>query len=69
VTYNLSLEGGALRLRIGRPEPVNLSIKKKDLFSVRAGEIAFLRSSSGQITGFRLDSGRVRGLLFEKRVH
>lgn len=66
-TYHFFLEGNALRVRVGRLDPVSLSFRKPDLFSTQAGEVTFRRDPSNRISGFRLDSGRVKGLAFEKK--
>jgi CubicO group peptidase (beta-lactamase class C family) len=41
--------------------------RSKDIFTLNGNKVSFVRSSNGQITGFRATSGRVRNLLFEKQ--
>ncbi len=67
VTYALSLDAGKLALRIQNNPPSELSINKQDEASAEVGTMAFERDDHGMVTGFVLQSGRVRNLRFVKQ--
>ena len=57
--------GRGLEVRRGKFEPVALEPLKEDVFTSRAfGTVAFLRGSTGEITGFENGDGRTRGLAY-----
>ncbi len=66
VTYTIALDEGALTLRIQSKPPSALSANQKDKASAEVGTMAFERDAGGAVTGFTLQSGRVRNLRFEK---
>ncbi len=67
VTYALSLDAGKLALRIQSNPPSELLVTKQDEASAEVGTMAFERDDHGTVTGFILQSGRVRNLRFAKR--
>ena len=67
VTYAIALDEGQLSLRIQSNPPSALSVNKQDEASAEVGTMAFERDDHGMVTGFVLQSGRVRNLRFVKR--
>ncbi|WP_194774526.1 serine hydrolase domain-containing protein [Pararhodonellum marinum] len=66
VTYHIELENGVLMARIGNnPSTMACSISEIDQFTLGLGLLRFERTA-GVISGFLLDSGRVKNLKFEK---
>lgn len=66
-TYALFLEGGKLMVRVKKNPPSILEMTDKDAFSASEFKLAFNRNPSRQISGFTLDAGRVKNLVFEKK--
>lgn len=75
VEYHLAPVAGGLELRVGRRDPLRLEPAR-----IEAGEagqpevfkgswltVHFARDAGGRVTGFTLDSGRVKNLRFERR--
>ena len=65
-TYTIALDEGRLTLRVQGNPPSELSVTEKDKASAEVGTMAFERDAEGMVTGFVLQSGRVRNLRFEK---
>ncbi len=66
VTYHLVVDNGEMKARIGNTTSVmDCQISGMDEITLRMGRMRFQRSG-GQISGFELDSGRVKNLKFEK---
>ena len=68
VSYNFEIDNGGLIVYIqNRVSKVNQCIISDiDQFTVSTNQIRFQRTN-GSISGFELDSGRVRNLKFEKK--
>lgn len=67
VTYNFKVEEGILKATIENNQLVmDLTISDLDEFTMELGLIRFQREG-GVISGFELDSGRVKNLKFEKK--
>ncbi len=64
--FEIALREGHLYMRRDGDLAVPLQAVSNDKFRVRGWTIRFIRDAKGQISGFRLSSGRVRNLLFEK---
>ena len=65
-TYEVRVEDDALWLVLpGRQQPSRLEPLQRDVFSAGSMRLRFERSGNN-ITGFELDQGRVRGLVFER---
>ncbi len=67
--YTIVVEEGELKARHINMEEIALSPAEEDTFSGSVffiGELAFLRSSSGEVTGFSLSNGRTRGVQFKR---
>lgn len=62
-------EDGKLHLRRNLGPNLPMQAMGEDLFKVQGWTIRFIRDAENQISGFRLSSGRVRNLLFEKESH
>ena len=67
VTYTIALDEGQLSLRIQSNPPFELLVMKQDEAGAEVGSMAFERDAEGIVTGFVLQSGRVRNLRFVKR--
>jgi CubicO group peptidase (beta-lactamase class C family) len=66
--YVLAVEKDTLTVKHHRLGKVGACFTRaNDSFTLNGDKLSFARSSSGQITGFRVTSGRVRNLLFEKQ--
>ncbi len=65
-TYFFELTNGELKARIGDNRPMDCAAEGTDQFLMDLGLARFERSAGG-ISGFQLDSGRVKNLKFEKR--
>lgn len=66
-TYILKIENGVLKASIQGKEPsVDCTISEIDQFAMRYGLMRFQRTNTG-ISGFELDSGRVKNLKFHKK--
>lgn len=67
VTYNFKVEDGILKATIENNQSLmDLTISDLDEFTMELGLIRFQREG-GVISGFELDSGRVKNLKFEKK--
>lgn len=68
VIYHLLVDNGEMKARIGNNTSViDCQISGMDEITLRMGHVRFQRSE-GQISGFELDSGRVKNLKFEKML-
>ena len=68
VTYEMFVDGEHLILRIaGRPQSQSMTIARKDGFAVPGVSVNFSRAEQGRISGFSLNAGRVKGILFVKK--
>lgn len=66
--YVLTVEKDTLTVNHHRLGKVGACFTRaKDSFTLNGDKVSFVRSENGQITGFRVTSGRVRNLLFEKQ--
>jgi len=67
-TFKLRVDGGRLQLEgsLGSRQTLRPSIRDEFLNSV--GVLQFQRDSAGSVTGFRLNSPRVRKLRFERQA-
>jgi CubicO group peptidase (beta-lactamase class C family) len=65
-TYFFELANGELKARIEDNPPMDCSAEDIDQFLLDLGLVRFQRST-GNISGFQLDSGRVKNLKFEKQ--
>lgn len=66
VTYIFEVENEVLKARIaGKQRTLDCTIHEMDQFTIEFGLVRFQRTG-GQISGFELDSGRVKNLSFEK---
>jgi hypothetical protein len=66
-TYSISLERGELSVAIGDRAPVTLRTAGVEFMRAQQMEFAFRRDGSGRVAGFTLNSGRVRGIQFQRR--
>lgn len=66
VTYEVSIEEGALMMKVGGEFSIKLNHAASDEFSTLLGIIRFDRKDDS-ISGFNLDAGRVKNLKFNKR--
>lgn len=67
VTYNFEIVDGNLNVRIGsRQSVIDYAINDTDEITMEFGLLRFQRTN-GSISGFTLDSGRVKNLKFEKK--
>jgi CubicO group peptidase (beta-lactamase class C family) len=64
--FKIALREGHLHMRRGKDLVAPLRAVSIDKFLVRGWTVQFIRDAEKQISGFRLSSGRVRNLLFEK---
>jgi hypothetical protein len=67
VTYAISADSSGLIVRIKSKELTRLRPGKPDEFSDGYVHLAFSRDRKKRISGFTLDAGRVRGILFVRR--
>lgn len=70
-TYELVAEDGVLIAKHIRHDPITLTPSRPDQFTGDRwffGEARFERAEDGSITGMRVSAGRVRNLLFAKRM-
>ena len=67
VTYHIDLNQGQLIIHWLKRDPSKLTPLAEDLLTADGvGALRFQRDASGQVTGFTLDSGRVRNFRFER---
>lgn len=64
--FEIFIREGKLEMRQNGDESVPILAISEDKFRVGGWTIQFVRSENNEITGFRLNSGRVQNLLFEK---
>jgi CubicO group peptidase (beta-lactamase class C family) len=64
--YRITLENGCLVLKRLKSKPEKLQPTLQDHFMGLDGDLYFERDPSGQITGFVLDSGRIKNFHFKK---
>lgn len=64
--YRIEVADGRLVLERLKAEPDSLEPIVADTFKGRVGVLRFRRSPSGQVTGFDLSTGRIRGMRFER---
>jgi CubicO group peptidase (beta-lactamase class C family) len=64
--YRLSVDDGKLVNHRLKSEPDTLRAIARDLFGGRNASFRFTRDAQGRITGFMINSGRVRNLRFER---
>ena len=67
LTYNVYLEGTALKVRARPVQRLTLIPAFQDGFVAEGNTIRFTRNPKGQVEGFRVYAGRVRNLRFSKR--
>lgn len=66
-TYALTVRDGRLTLRRGvAKESIPLFPTGRDEFRAAAASLRFERAASGRVTGFVLDAGRMRGIVFTR---
>lgn len=66
VTYVITHEDGELRLRVGWDPRGEIEMSQADVGLGSVGTLTFDRNDGGEITGFSLDAGRVRGIEFTR---
>jgi CubicO group peptidase (beta-lactamase class C family) len=66
VTYHLELHDGALTIRWLKVAAAPLTLVAADTLVGEAGSLRFERGADGMVTGFVLDSGRVRHFRFTR---
>lgn len=64
IEYQLAVEDGVLQLRRGRRGSATLTAVSRDAFQAGGDLLLFARDRRGRVTGFTLNSGRVRGVRF-----
>ena len=64
--YRISLKDGQLQLARTKQRPSPVDPLFKDSFRTQPGVMQFTRDSTGRVTGFLLEGGRVRHLKFWK---
>ena len=67
-TYRIVVKDGGLRLERLKSNPSVLEPLVTDTFSGQPGVIRFTRDTTGAVTGFVLEAGRVRGMKFWKET-
>ena len=66
-TYKTVLKKDKLTLKHARASDIIISAAKSDIFSMNGISLKFERNDNQQITGFRVSSGRIKNLWFEKK--
>jgi CubicO group peptidase (beta-lactamase class C family) len=66
--YRMVMRDGALRLERLKARPAGMQPAVLDTFTTQIGTIRFVRNSSGTVTGFELDAGRVRHVKFRRET-
>jgi CubicO group peptidase (beta-lactamase class C family) len=66
--YRIVIENGGLVLKRLKSKPQKLEPTREDSFQGLDGDIQFQRNPAGKITGFVLDSGRIKNFRFSKRA-
>jgi hypothetical protein len=64
--YRLAVEDGSLVLKRLKSKPDKLVPTITDYFSSSSGSLHFVRDAEGQVVGFILNAGRIRGVKFKK---
>jgi CubicO group peptidase (beta-lactamase class C family) len=67
IIYRVSFESGSLVLRVKNLPPKELRAISADEFQLEEGPKLKMLIKDGTVSGFLLDAGRTRGMLFEKR--
>lgn len=67
IIYRVTFESGSLVLRIKNLSPKKLTAISADEFQWEDGPKLKMVMKDGSVSGFLLDAGRTRGMLFEKR--
>lgn len=66
VTYNIELDEGDLYLNPDGSPSGKLSHSEGDEFSLRGWDIVFMRNDGDEVTALEVDTGRARGVRFER---
>jgi len=68
-TYRIVADAGAFSLEVGDRPPIAMISAGTDRMRIaQAGlELTFTRDAAGKVTGFHLNAGRVRGIVFTRR--
>jgi CubicO group peptidase (beta-lactamase class C family) len=64
--YRIVVENGGLVLKRLKSKPQKLDPTVQDYFEAQTGNIHFQRDSAGKVTGFVLDTGRIKNFRFRK---
>ncbi len=64
--YRIVVDGGNLILKRLKSKPAQLKPIVPDYFDAPNGNLHFLRDGSGQVTGFFLNTARIRDFRFTK---
>jgi CubicO group peptidase (beta-lactamase class C family) len=67
-TFTVRVVDGVLTVIRRGEAPQQLQPRERDEFAAGPVTLRFQRDATGAITGFRLDMGRIRDLLFERRL-
>ena len=65
--YTLYLDGDKLMVRVKKNPPLLLEMTDNDTFAASEFRLVFQRNPGNQISGFTLDAGRVKNLVFQKK--
>ncbi len=68
VCYTFSFEDDALRLSRGYSPPNELTLISTDFYKGMRSYFSFTRTAQGQVTGFELNTARVKNLHFSKKL-
>jgi hypothetical protein len=66
--YRVAVDGEKLRLLRLKHEPDTLRPAVRDVFSGDIGTVRFVRDTSGSISGFVLNAGRIQNFHFSKKA-
>ena len=64
--YRIGVENGGLVLKRLKSKPQKLDPTVQDYFETQTGDIHFQRDAAGKVTGFVLDTGRIKNFRFRK---
>jgi hypothetical protein len=67
--YRIVVQNGKLMLMRLKHKPSQLEPRVLDVFSAEIGTIRFTRDSSHRVSGFVLNSGRIRNFRFTRRAN
>ncbi len=67
--YRVAVHDGKLVLMRLKRDPDTLQPRTRDVFSGEVGTIRFTRDSSHRVSGFVLNSGRIRNFRFTRRAN